>query len=198
MKKRRRFVVVKDLQFKFTFLFLIFVFAFLLLVLCTVWYTTWVSLSPQTVFSERELHRSFVELSQRIFWLSLGFFGVGGILGVILGILFTHRIAGPLYRIRRDMEAVLEGEEVTPITLRKKDELKEFATDFTRVLDLIERLRGERKKVMNLVSWLGKTLKEEKKEGISQEKLQEILQRLDSLKKENAGNPSSDRELHSG
>lgn len=55
---------------------------------------------------------------------------VGGT-GVILllmawGIIVTHRIAGPLYRIEQDLTRVLHAEKISPIKLRNGDEFQEL------------------------------------------------------------------------
>jgi len=56
----------------------------------------------------------------------------------VIGLFYSHRIAGPIYRIRMDIEKVLAGEKDIRIVLRKKDSLKEIADSINQ---LIERLR---------------------------------------------------------
>jgi hypothetical protein len=46
---------------------------------------------------------------------------------------FSHRLAGPLVRLRRFMEAAAEGKPLNPITLRKGDLLTEFVGAFNRM-----------------------------------------------------------------
>ena len=41
--------------------------------------------------------------------------------------MFSHRIAGPLYRIRTCVDMLAEGKNMAPIRLRKRDEFKELA-----------------------------------------------------------------------
>lgn len=43
-----------------------------------------------------------------------------------VGVVVTLRIAGPIYRMRRHLEAVARGEDPGECTLRKDDELKDF------------------------------------------------------------------------
>lgn len=56
----------------------------------------------------------------------------------VIGIFYSHRIAGPVYRMKTDIARVLEGEKDIRITLRKKDALKEIADSVNL---LIERIR---------------------------------------------------------
>lgn len=57
----------------------------------------------------------------------------GCVIAVAAGILYSHRIAGPLLRIRRTLGDFLSGRAVDPIVLRENDELKELADDLNRV-----------------------------------------------------------------
>src|SRR5208283_1933250 len=59
-----------------------------------------------------------------------------------LGILATHRIAGPVYRIEVDIERVLAGEKGVHVHTRKRDAFPDLAE---RVNELIERIDKSRK-----------------------------------------------------
>jgi nitrogen fixation/metabolism regulation signal transduction histidine kinase len=57
----------------------------------------------------------------------------------LLGIYFTHKVAGPIFKMRRLLRQVGEGKLVFSERLRKGDELKEFFDDFSR---MVEQLRA--------------------------------------------------------
>ncbi len=57
----------------------------------------------------------------------------------LLGIYFTHKVAGPIFKMRRLLRQVGEGRLVFSERLRKGDELKEFFDDFSR---MVEQLRA--------------------------------------------------------
>ena len=59
---------------------------------------------------------------------------IGCLIAVAAGVFYSHRIAGPLLRIRRTLGDFLNGQSVEPIILRENDELKELADDINRVL----------------------------------------------------------------
>jgi len=44
-----------------------------------------------------------------------------------MGLMTTHRIAGPLYRLRKEIEGLQEGDFTRTFTVRNKDHLKELA-----------------------------------------------------------------------
>jgi len=64
------------------------------------------------------------------------------VLFIVLGIVATHRIAGPIYRIEVDIERVLAGEKGVQVRTRKRDAFPDLAE---RVNELIERIDGSTK-----------------------------------------------------
>jgi sensor histidine kinase YesM len=66
-------------------------------------------------------------------------------IALFIGFLFTwdaihhaHRIVGPLYRFRKTIQAIKNGEEVELIVLRKGDMLLEMRDDFNEMLKALE------------------------------------------------------------
>jgi methyl-accepting chemotaxis protein len=87
---------------------------------------------------------------------------------IILGIFITHRVAGPLFRINKELTKLTEGNFDVNFTLRKKDELKpiaeklQFLTQklqkfkhFTQELEKTK-LTNEQKKILENISVLFK------------------------------------------
>jgi hypothetical protein len=56
-------------------------------------------------------------------------------------IIFSHRIAGPIYRIERTVDELIEGKDVACIQLRRGDELKGLAGRINKLIVLIGELR---------------------------------------------------------
>ncbi len=57
---------------------------------------------------------------------------LAGLFGILIGVGFlalfvSHRMVGPLFRIKRCIEMLGEGKDIPPIRLRKHDEFKELA-----------------------------------------------------------------------
>ena len=63
------------------------------------------------------------------------------VLLIIMGIFMTHRIAGPVYRVQKDIQRVLDGEKGVRVKFRKGDSFPELAV---KVNSLIERIDGTR------------------------------------------------------
>lgn len=68
-------------------------------------------------------------------------------LGVLLplcffvGVLVTFRVAGPLYRFEKHLDAIAHGIDPGPCRIRSGDELQDFCATFNRALDRM-RTRG--------------------------------------------------------
>jgi methyl-accepting chemotaxis protein len=63
------------------------------------------------------------------------------LLVIIVGIVMTHRIAGPAYRIEADIERALSGERGVRVRLRRRDAYADLAE---KVNQLLERIDGTR------------------------------------------------------
>ena len=90
-----------------------------------------------------------MEEQQRIFlvglWimLSLMVLAIG-----VAGIVFTHKIAGPVFKMKRLLRQVGEGKLVLRERLRKGDELQHFFEAFEKMVDALrEHQKGEISKV---------------------------------------------------
>ncbi len=60
---------------------------------------------------------------------------------ILIGVIMSHRIAGPVYRIAEDIDRVLSGERGVRVNLRRKDALEDLAE---KVNQLIEHIDGAR------------------------------------------------------
>lgn len=94
-----------------------------------------------------------------LLWGGLGLLAVSA--GAVL--IYSHRIAGPLYRINNELNRLAGGETGSDINLRKRDEFKELALSVNRVKDMmrkerVRRIKGEEE---------AEALKEEIKAGES-------------------------------
>ncbi len=64
----------------------------------------------------------------------------------IVGIVAMHRIAGPIYRFSRFLEALERGEQPVDCRLRKKDQLQDFCTLLNRATAPMRVARNEHSK----------------------------------------------------
>jgi methyl-accepting chemotaxis protein len=62
---------------------------------------------------------------------------------IVVGIFYSHRIAGPIYRLEQDIARVLSGERNVQVKLRTKDKLKPLAEQINRLINEFEKVRGK-------------------------------------------------------
>jgi methyl-accepting chemotaxis protein len=74
--------------------------------------------------------------------LSKVYFGVSAVAFVVmvgLGILYSHRIAGPLHNLNNRMKQIAESGDPAPVSFRRKDQFRELAESFNA---MIAQLKG--------------------------------------------------------
>lgn len=54
------------------------------------------------------------------------------------GLMLSHRVAGPLYRLNKYLNQIADGQPVTPVAFRKKDFFQELATATNRALGRVK------------------------------------------------------------
>ncbi len=54
-------------------------------------------------------------------------------------LILSHRLAGPVYRLEKDLQDIAKGNFSIRIRFRKKDELKSIAEGINRILDEMEK-----------------------------------------------------------
>ncbi len=94
------------------------------------------------------------------------------IAALAIGIFFPHRIAGPLYRIERDLKEKVGGGDLTVrFVLRKGDEVHDLANAINTTLDMLSQ------KVKNIKEPLEKldSLLTEEKEHLDYEKIHALV-----------------------
>jgi signal peptidase II len=57
---------------------------------------------------------------------------------LIISILLSHQIAGPIFVFQRTINALVKGEPTRKIVLRKYDKLQDFADDVNKLIDYFE------------------------------------------------------------
>ncbi len=140
MQMRTHYFIKKRMQLGLTIRFLLLTTVFSFFVGFVVYITIW----PVTlqVISEDVISAVRHKVIMRALFFCLPLIFVLGALSVV----FLHRIAGPLYRIERMLDKVIQGEDIGRIRLRKKDELKDLAEKINEIVLLIRKLKEDKEK----------------------------------------------------
>ena len=125
MIKRRKILIDPHFQWRYTRAVLIPVVLAILLVVLAQYFYIWsefkYSLTSQY---HQDLKMTTFELSAYVTIITLCLV-IPFI--IFLGIRFSHRISGPIFSIKRNLDKIGKGELTIRIKLRKKDELKDLA-----------------------------------------------------------------------
>ncbi len=138
-RKLRNYLIKRKMQFRITAKFVFFALVSSLLSGVLVYFTLWPTLSrfiPPEV--SPILRANFVFI---LFWNSVSIV----LLIFVIGILITHRIAGPLYHIEAKLDKALRGEHIVLIHLRKGDELQELAHKINALFQELEEPKDSQK-----------------------------------------------------
>ncbi|HOK57015.1 MAG TPA: hypothetical protein PKV21_04130 [bacterium] len=145
MKKNRRkkYLINKPVQFIFSGITIYFIIIAIILIGGLTYFIT-----LNTILSQLELEKKIInayEIIKNINILLLKRIGILMLLLIFLTfyleIRFLHRIVGPLYRIEKSLNEIIEGKSVEYIKLRKKDFLKPFAETFNKLIDYINTIK---------------------------------------------------------
>ena len=66
------------------------------------------------------------------------FLAIAVILAGLISLVLSHRIAGPIFRLKLLVDELAEGKDVPPIKFRNSDEFKELAESFEKLRNILK------------------------------------------------------------
>jgi len=125
------------------------------------------------VFLEEQL---VCEVNSRYLLHILLVLGGFQLMALLFSLLYTHRIAGPVYRVRKHLREAAEGRLPDhPVHLRKRDHFKELAGDLNRCM---ETMKGYRSALLEAASAIEALEARRRREGMSSEEVGQDLERI--------------------
>jgi hypothetical protein len=120
-RKARNYLINRKMQLRLTFKFIALTVSFCLVIGILVYHTIWPVVSGFVPLALINQLKGLI--FYRLFYFSIP------LLILIMGccIVFTHKIAGPIYNMENKLEQLLAGTTPPLIVLRKGDELQELA-----------------------------------------------------------------------
>lgn len=94
-------------------------------------YQILVDLSPMTDEVKAQLYTELNQVMIKLIGLSLLFLVLVGILGIV----FSHRTAGPMFHFKRVFNAVKNGDKSQRVRLRPTDDFQDVAKAFNDMMD---------------------------------------------------------------
>jgi methyl-accepting chemotaxis protein len=139
MKKfrRKRYLINKSVQPRYMTMIVLIVTFFSVLTGWVIYLTTWVAIIEK-IQGEPNLNQILSEIATLITLRSLFVILAGVVVSMIIALLISHRIAGPMFRLKKTLEEIGKGIIPKKVTLRKKDEFKELSDALNSVIEKID------------------------------------------------------------
>lgn len=153
---RKTYLVDSVFQLKYTFL-LVGVGALVSALFGTMMYLT--HLDARRVLElaapqDELLQMTLRESERTLLWLVVGTTALMGVALGLFGVLFTHRVAGPLFVMARYLGVVESGRLPQVRPLRKTDELQSFFDRFQRTLDALRQKEADEADALEAIAGL--------------------------------------------
>ncbi|GEM_PF-1312170 len=137
---RRQYLVDKKLQFRIAMAMVIEVALITLVLSLILLYVNDYYLGLITYFigTSEAQQISLSDISRGIKWFLVGGVSVSSLIFAIIGIFVSHKIAGPIYRLKKNMIQVRNGIYNREIRFRKDDQLHDMADVFNEMSMALE------------------------------------------------------------
>jgi len=147
--RRKKYLIAAEFQLKYIGYILLFLYIGAAIAGYTVYYTTWTTLGEKlaNVYPTNRLVYIFRSANMVLLFRIL----LITPLFVFIGLILSHRIAGPIYRIGRYIDSLMEGDYSNDLVLRKRDEFKILALKMTQLCRNMRARDQERKKVTDAI-----------------------------------------------
>lgn len=175
--KRRNYFIKKDFQGKYIFSYFINVLAGS--IIFALIFSIFSADTLTIIYDDNglQLGRTPLILLKELLMAHWALIAGGSILIIFGSMIFTHRVAGPLFRFERSLDEMIQGNFSFKIYLRQKDESKEVAIKFNRFNKMLSNRLGEMKRLSGQIDRnLAGLTREESSPDISAETRTELKQ----------------------
>lgn len=158
--KRSIYLINKKFQFKYIFIILILTFSAVFVVSFVTFYVIWTNVINEFFFiqdASKKLGDIYLKTTELLIipLLILAF------VFSIIGILYSHKIAGPLYRVQKICEEIGKGNLNINVKFRKGDEFHEVADSLNKVIHSLKNMVKEDKEIIEKLFLLTQKLKKD-------------------------------------
>ena len=129
---RKKYIIDKNMQFRLTVRFFFLTLLFSLFLGFEAYITIWPVVSG--AIPEHMVGHVLSRICFRFLVFVLPVFLVIAAFSVV----FSHRIAGPVYRLERVLDALIQGEEVEHMHVRRHDELQGLVKKINMLIDMMQ------------------------------------------------------------
>ena len=151
--RRKRYIINKSFQLRYATMTIILMIAVSVILFGTIYISIWSVLieSFEGTGASLVLDRVLAELNIVLFQRILIIIFVGMLAAGAIVTLVVHRIAGPIYRLKRILESIGEGNLPAPIKFRKRDELHDLAAAVNKMLAGLKTMKASNSQLLERV-----------------------------------------------
>ena len=177
---RKRILISRKLQFKYVGVILVAILASCTLITLTVYFACWSSLAETDANIQTTI--AVGKILDNINIMILFELPILLLLACFVGILVSHKIAGPVYRLQKAARDVAQGDLTVSVSLRSDDELRNLSDAFNSVIENMQRLVSKDKKLIFELSQITNTLYEKLKDKkINEDDALALIRKLNDL-----------------
>ncbi|MEW6534760.1 MAG: methyl-accepting chemotaxis protein [Candidatus Auribacterota bacterium] len=138
--RRRKILIDKPLQIRYTIMVVVLIIAYSALLIYTVHSnsTTTTNMLLELIDHKPELAGKFKSIDTITVLISVIGMGIATLIITYIGIFSTHKVAGPIYRFKKHLSSIKEGNFSVRTYLRKNDMLNELADDFNQASEKLK------------------------------------------------------------
>ncbi len=144
--RRRNYFIKKSFQSSFAMRFAALIGLEALLIAILFFYKSQGTLTTSYAGNELHIERTSVYFFTTTFVIVAIAAVMMAIVGMLVFIVLSHRIAGPAFRLQKSVESIRQGDLTNHISLRRKDELGDLAEDVNRLSKSLDEKLGEMKR----------------------------------------------------
>ena len=135
--KRSQYIVEKDIQYRYVELILMYILMFFLVTVVIIYFSGWRQIVQKlsNVYPQAML-AGILNIVYLRLWI--GFIILLPI-AFVSAVLASHKIAGPLVRIKRSLNQLIEGNYNITVKLRKGDHLQDVADQLNKLAETLRK-----------------------------------------------------------
>lgn len=143
--RRRNYFIKKKFQIDFSIKFLILIVIEAILAIGLFIYLAKGTLTTSYLGSELKIAKTSEFFLPTLLLSNLVILGVTGIVGIIVMIFISHKIAGPLYRFEQTLADIGNGNLTHRFRLRQDDQLIQLAASINKFTEGMDKMAGDMK-----------------------------------------------------
>ena len=177
---RKKLLVEKSLQLKYMALVLFTIIGIVSVFILTLYFTYWSIITPN--LSSIQAQATLDSVFQKLNLFLMVEIPIILIIAALASIIISHKVAGPVYRLQKVAREVAKGDLTQNVRLRSDDELKNLSAAFNTVIENMNLLVSQDKRLIMQLCDLSDSLYSNLKDNkIDQQEALVLIRKLNDL-----------------